>query len=1080
MKRQLTIAVIVLLAFFAGYATSTAQINAFPSYYEDFENGDGGWTPGGQNSSWEMGYPYKSYIYGAASGNNCWTTGMYSYNSDEYSYLTSPSFDFSCFTSDPTLQFNLAYWTEAYDPYQAGYDFCWVEYSLDGGGSWQVLGTAGTGSNWYNYNWYDWNYGYNWQAWGGDDYYGYGYSWDRASNTIPGSAGKPNVKLRFVMYSDGYYELDGMGVDDINIFVNNPTLVTPTLILPANNAINQLVRPTLSWTATGCATGYDVQIATDAAFTNLVQSITNNTTTSYTPPTALNNGTTYYWRTRARSAIMLSSWSTTRTFTTVFPTPPTPVLVVPDNGATAQQLTTSLSWNPALGAATYNLQVSTDPTFATTVVNATLTGTSYNFTTTTNFATYYWRVNATNITGTSAYSAVWNFRTIIGTPSPATPTSGITGVLNPVNVSWTGVPGAISYDIQAATDASFTVLTYNGNISGTTAMLTGLLDNNQYFWRIRAVADAVERSNWSSVWTFSTMVGTPSLAKPFDGALDQPQTITISWNAVQGQATYNVQVASDILFKNLVVNKTNVAGTSVDVTGLQPNTLYYWRIQASNPTNGTGSWSNTFTFNTIVGKVTGIAPLNARKGVTLPVSLEWSNAGANRTYQIEIALDAQFKNIVVTDEKIGSTIGVYGRNAGLKDYTQYYWRVRPISQTNIQIPWSDVLNFVTNIGAPVLMMPANNAVNQKIATTLTWVAPAGATKYTVRVYEDTDIKTLEFEDVDVVGTSIMPTGLEPESKYIWTVQATDADNYTSEWSASWKFATTTVFAAVPTLDKPANNAMDAALAPTLEWKEAEYAQTYDVQVSSYSNFSSTLVNLTGLTAVTLPVSGLSSGERYFWRVRSVNAAGPSAWSETWTFVVSAQTPAIVSLFAPGNGADKQEVNVSLQWTELSGGVTYQLQVSENNTFTSTVLDKSSLALTTYGVSGLQPLTTYYWRVRGQNTAGDGPWSDVWSFKTKEVNSVNDELVLSGATLEVIYPNPVTHNAAIGFTLARPATATLSVVNALGNTVATLGTGEFADGTHSFVWETDNMPSGMYAVRLSIGGASLTRMVNVVK
>lgn len=424
---------------------------------------------------------------------------------------------------------------------------------------------------------------------------------------------------------------------------------------------------------------------------------------------------------------------------------------------------------------------------------------------------------------------------------------------------------------------------------------------------------------------------------------------------------------------------------------------------------------------------------------------------------------------------------MYGYNAGLKDYTTYYWRVRPVSQTNIEVPWSDVMSFTSNIGAPVLTLPANNAVNQQVATTLSWNAPAGAVKYTVRVYEDTDIRTLEFEEINVSGTSVVPTNLKPETKYIWTVQATDADNYNSNWSAMWKFATTTVFAAVPALDKPANNATNATVAPTLEWKAAEYAQTYDVQVSSYSNFSSTLVNLTGLTAVTLPVTGLSSGERYFWRVRSVNAAGPSAWSETWTFVVSAQTPAMVSLFAPGNGADKQEINVPLQWNELSGGVTYQLQVSESNTFATTVLDKSSLALTTYGASGLKPLTTYYWRVRGQNLAGDGAWSDVWLFKTREVNSVSDdELVLSGAKLEVIYPNPATHNAAIGFTLTRPATATLSVVNALGETVATLGTGEFTDGTHSFVWNADQMPSGMYAIRLSIGGASLTRMLNVVK
>ena len=1084
MKTRITVAIVALMAYFAGLAPATAQINVFPSYYQDFESGGGGWTPGGQNSSWELGYPMKYWIWGTTSGSNCWTTSLYgTYNSGEYSYLTSPVLDFSCYTQNPTIQFSLSYYTEAYVPYAAGYDFCWVEYSTNGGSSWSVLGSAGTGSNWYQYNWYDWNYGNYYQAWGGDDYYGNGFGWLKASNTIPGVAGNNNVRIRFVMYADYSYELDGIAIDDINIYAPSPTLATPTLTNPANAATNLPVQPTMTWSASGCATGYDIQIADDAAFTSLVQSITNNPTTSFTPSTALAFGTTYYWRTRARSATLLSAWTTARTFTTMFPPPPTPVLASPADNATGQLLTSSLQWNPSFGAASYLLQVSTDPTFATTVVDQTLTGTSYNFTASANFTRYYWRVNATNVSGTSPWSATWNYRTIIGTPNPATPATGVKGLTTPVVVTWTPVTGAVSYDVQASTNSSFSTVDINLTSSGTTGTLSGLKNNTQYFWRVRAAADAVEKGVWSTVWSFSTIVGTPGLAKPFDGSLDlQPLTVTLSWNAVEGEATYRVQVSPDLLFNTLVVDKINVAGTTLDVTGLQNNTLYYWRVQASNITNGMGSWSTFFTFNTIVGKVTGAFPANGQKGVPLPVPIQWTSAGNGKTYQIQVATDAQFKNIVITDERIGEVTGSYGRNVGLNNYTTYYWRVRPLAQTNVQVPWSDVMSFVSNIGAPTLASPANNAVNQPVAPMLAWKAVAGATTYTVRIYEDDAAQTMVFENTAVAGTSVSPTGLQPEKMYLWRVQANDADGYMSEWSATWKFATTTVFAAVPALDKPANNTADATPTTTLEWKAADYAQTYDVQVSSYSNFSSTIVNLTGVNTMMLPVSGLANGERYFWRVRSVNAAGASAWSETWTFVVSPLVPVATMLVSPGNGAtDQPYTSVGLRWNDVAGATSYQLQVADNNTFATTLLDKSNLPVTSYPSGGLKEKTTYYWRVRAKNAIGEGAWSEVWAFTTGQAPSgAEEELASAGIRLEVVYPNPTAHTATVGLTLARPANAVLTVVNNLGQTVATLATGDVGEGAHSFVWDAALAPAGQYAVRLTVGGAMVTRMVNVVK
>jgi len=99
-------------------------------------------------------------------------------------------------------------------------------------------------------------------------------------------------------------------------------------------------------------------------------------------------------------------------------TPAAPVLVAPVDAAVSILTSPSLSWNASTGAATYRLQVSTSNTFATTIYNdSTITGTSQPITGLTVGTIYYWRVNAKNAGGTSAYSTVWSFTTIVALPT---------------------------------------------------------------------------------------------------------------------------------------------------------------------------------------------------------------------------------------------------------------------------------------------------------------------------------------------------------------------------------------------------------------------------------------------------------------------------------------------------------------------------------------------------------------------------------------------------------------------------------------------------------------------------------------
>ncbi|MEI2691247.1 MAG: S8 family serine peptidase [Anaerolineae bacterium] len=101
----------------------------------------------------------------------------------------------------------------------------------------------------------------------------------------------------------------------LNVFTAAP--VAPTLLTPANGALNVPAAPTFTWNAVAQAASYSIQVATDAGFSNIVASATGIAGTSWTSNVALNTSSTYYWRVWADNTCGVSAYSATWSFTTV-------------------------------------------------------------------------------------------------------------------------------------------------------------------------------------------------------------------------------------------------------------------------------------------------------------------------------------------------------------------------------------------------------------------------------------------------------------------------------------------------------------------------------------------------------------------------------------------------------------------------------------------------------------------------------------------------------------------------------------------------------------------------------------------
>jgi hypothetical protein len=121
-------------------------------------------------------------------------------------------------------------------------------------------------------------------------------------------------------------------------------------------------------------------------------------------------------------------------------------------------------------------------------------------------------------------------------------------------------------------------------------------------------------------------------------------------------------------------------------------------------------------------------------------------------------------------------------------------------------------------------------------------------------------------------------------------------------------------------------------------------------------------------------TGVASSTTYSYRVRAVNGAGSSPYSN----VASATTSAAASVpAAPSNltATATAKNKIQLRWTDNAGNETgFKIERSTNGT-TFTQIATVGANVTSYSNNGVRQGTTYVYRVRATNATGDSPYSD---------------------------------------------------------------------------------------------------------
>lgn len=586
---------------------------------------------------------------------------------------------------------------------------------------------------------------------------------------------------------------------------------------------------------------------------------------------------------------------------------------------------------------------------------------------------YYYRFRSYNPAGYSALSAVVSAlppASVVGLADPgrlsATPGNGV------INLSWSDHSSyETGYEIERATDgATFTRLTVAPASSGSGG-LPSFSDNSvasgvTYQYRLRA-RDGTRVSAYSNVAQATAPGGDPGPAAPTNLTARAPASnrIELGWqDNATNETGYTVErsVGFSGEFTPLVSLAANATGY-VD-TGVTAGTWYSYRVYARNAAGASGHSNHASVQVPTSAPATPVwesrdvgavaaAGNDSEAGGQVTISASgadiWGTADEFRYRYMTLTGNGE---IVARVTSLGNTngwakAGVMFRESLQSGAPHAFMCISATQGTALQRRLSSSGASFSTTGVPTSSFPRWVRLVRNGSTFLGYDSADGVTwtlvdsvsislletahvGLAVTSHQDGTLTTATFDQVVVRtvtgGTLPAPTGLTATATAHDRVNLTWTDNATSEAGFEVQMAPNpTAFSAVAT---------------------------------------------TAANATSHPVTGLWGGSTYYFRVRAIDAAGSSAFSNVAS-VTTPPAPPPSSLGAPSNlsvtGTTASTVN--LAWTDnATSELGFEVGISTDNvnfdwsgrTFANT---------TTAEVAGLRAGTMYYFQVRAYQDGG---------------------------------------------------------------------------------------------------------------
>lgn len=432
-------------------------------------------------------------------------------------------------------------------------------------------------------------------------------------------------------------------------------------------------------------------------------------------------------------------------------------------------------WTVAVQTGGYQLQISTDKGFKTTVVDQTIEDAeefTYRFLN--SYTTYYWRVRSrldNNQFG--AWSDTWSFKTSLDRPGALAPRVDIdtVSVITKPTLLWTRITNATSYHVRLYRVLEQDSLVLQDTVAVAGMTLPALLPNTWYAWDVRALANA-DTSGFSPRVRFLTSPDVPVLVTPDDSTRNVPYTeLKLVWASVPGALRYRARVT--IGSSDSVVADYESESTSFVLSTLLPDHRYRWSVAAIGR-YGQGMWANERVFWTAaVGTVAAVVPISPAPDAVVKrdsVLLVWSQPDA-ASFLLQVGTSASMDTVVysISGYKATSHL-VPGEH--LAEGRSYFWRVKA-SVGSLESGFSTVRRFTVAQAPPPVVIgllplePLRGAVDVPRSGVFRWTADSRVDSYSVLLYRS--MSTTPLRTYNTKDTTAPFSNLDAETTYRWMV-----------------------------------------------------------------------------------------------------------------------------------------------------------------------------------------------------------------------------------------------------------------------------------------------------------------------
>lgn len=303
------------------------------------------------------------------------------------------------------------------------------------------------------------------------------------------------------------------------------------------------------------------------------------------------------------------------------------------------------------------------------------------------------------------------------------------------------------------------------------------------------------------------------------------------------------------------------------------------------------------------------------------------------------------------------------------------------------------------LSTPALVQPKNfyNRIGIDYPV-FKWTKVEAAIRYQVQISINQDFSTLNINET-IEENAYYLAKLKDQTQYFWRVRAF-SQNDSSRWSSVWEFFTGTPNPSSPNLILPANNEVNVNFQPKFVWSTVSYPTKYmnktfyTLELSFDTLFSNPFKVIESLKdTFYIFEDDLDINTEYFWRVIPINIDFKGNASEIYKFK-TISLPATPVLESPANNETDVIIRPYFNWSDVDFADYYCLQISEYEDFNTIIYENTDINSNVFKLlKSLDGSTTYYWRLKASNLAGESEWSEIWSFTT----------ILIPKMLSLVYP-----------------------------------------------------------------------------